>query len=493
MHFKPDELNVLLRSIPAKPVTRRLFFAMVVACRRRLRKNWEATPLAKLFTLEDEWSMLKLRAQVARTREAIRKRGLLLHDAFLKFDYSRTGMLTLAEVYGAFEWLRIPVEPAEVLFFVRSVSREDHVTYNNFMELLCPPDEEAASFALLEGAAAEADGELPSTALPVDPTTPALVRQLSRVAPKGSAVLSDLSLQMDLEEAEVEKEFKRQLKLIEIEREARQREQAVMADFHWLRSTRKPGKPPYLVTRHSCYYDCARGKEGHADGLPIGLEGRGKVRYVRQGEARVPCLRLPHQSFLVARVPFSKNGGGDHLNQFTVTMQVKFTVELPKHLTSTAGFDTWSKLQEGDLPSQLRITSHHGGSGRLGAHDCYGDASSPQIRLDEWFTISASVDTAAGVMLTYVDGRLASTVKGIPELCKDGQHAIKRRLALFWTKEADQYSDAFVYVRSVAVHALVLDSEQVRKGALARLVIASLTMIASLLRCARNMRCSTAS
>ena len=72
-------------------------------------------------------------------------------------------------------------------------------------------------------------------------------------------------------------------------------------------------------------------------------------------------------------------------------------------------------------------------------------------------------------------------------------NAIKRRLALFWTKEADQYSDAFVYVRSVAVHALVLDSEQVRKGALARLVIASLTMIASLIRCARSMRCSTAS
>ena len=114
MHFKPAELNVLLRSIPAKPVTRRLFFTMVVACRRRLRKSWEQTPLAKLFTLEDEWSMLKLRAQVARTREAIKGRGLLLHDAFLKFDYSRTGMLTLDEVYGAFEWLRIPVSPAEV-------------------------------------------------------------------------------------------------------------------------------------------------------------------------------------------------------------------------------------------------------------------------------------------------------------------------------------------------------------------------------------------
>ena len=39
------------------------------------------------------------------------------------------------------------------------------------------------------------------------------------------------------------------------------------------------------------------------------------MRYARQGEARVPCLKLPSRAFLVARVPFSKNGGGDHLNQ----------------------------------------------------------------------------------------------------------------------------------------------------------------------------------
>ena len=200
---------------------------------------------------------------------------------------------------------------------------------------------------------------------------------------------------------------------------------------------------------------------GHADGLPIGLEGRGKVRFVRQGEARVPCLRLPSRTFLVARVPFSKNGGGDHLNQFTVTMQVKFVEELPQHLTSTAGFDTWSRLQEGDLPSQLRLLPSGEGSGRLGAHESYGDASSPQIRLDEWFTISASVDTSAGVLLTYIDGKLASTVKGVPELCKDGQHTLKRRLAFFWSKDADPHSDAFVYVRSIAVHAAVLDLDQV--------------------------------
>ena len=40
MHFRPAELNVLLRSIPAPPTARRLFFQMVVNCRRRLAKRW---------------------------------------------------------------------------------------------------------------------------------------------------------------------------------------------------------------------------------------------------------------------------------------------------------------------------------------------------------------------------------------------------------------------------------------------------------------------
>ena len=122
MHFRPAELNVLLRSLPVQPMQRRLFFSTVVACRRRLLKRWEQTPLAKLFTLEDEWSMLAQRAQAVRVREAIKARGLLLHDAFQKFDYDRNGLLSLAEVYGALDWLEIPgVLPAEVIFFVLSL------------------------------------------------------------------------------------------------------------------------------------------------------------------------------------------------------------------------------------------------------------------------------------------------------------------------------------------------------------------------------------
>ena len=51
------------------------------------------------------------------------------------------------------QWLGVQTTPDDVLFFVRSISRENHITYNDFMEVLCPPDE-AESLLLLEGGGA---------------------------------------------------------------------------------------------------------------------------------------------------------------------------------------------------------------------------------------------------------------------------------------------------------------------------------------------------
>lgn len=126
-------------------------------------------------------------------------------------------MLSLDAVYGAFEWLRIPVQPEEVLFFVRSVSRDDRVSYNDFMELLCPPEDEQANLELLEGISTE----------DVDLALQSRKRRISRISPKGTEALSELALQQDREEAEVEKEFKKQIKQIELDREAREKAQAV--------------------------------------------------------------------------------------------------------------------------------------------------------------------------------------------------------------------------------------------------------------------------
>ena len=85
------------------------------------------------------------------------------------------------------------------------VSREDHVTYNDFMDLLCPPEGDTEDWDLL---APPAETDV-ATAAP-----PGVKRQLSRIQPKGGGELAQLAQAQDREEAEVEAEFKRQLKTI---------------------------------------------------------------------------------------------------------------------------------------------------------------------------------------------------------------------------------------------------------------------------------------
>lgn len=126
-----------------------------------------------------------------RVREAIRARGLLLHDAFTKFDADANGLLSLAEVYGALDWLQIPdILPADILFFVRSITSKPHITYADFVEVLCPPEElEAINLAGGEevAAAAAAGGSgAGSSGLPT------AERQKSKVQPKGERELQQL-------------------------------------------------------------------------------------------------------------------------------------------------------------------------------------------------------------------------------------------------------------------------------------------------------------
>ena len=145
-HYKPGDINILLREIPAKALMRRFFFTAMVACRRRMAKRWEQTPLAKLFTFEDQWGMLQQRAQTVRMREAIKKRGLLLHDAFQKFDWDRSGYLSMGEIYGALEWLQLPgLTQQDVVQFMRNAGSESmQLSYKEFVALLVPEGDDNA-------------------------------------------------------------------------------------------------------------------------------------------------------------------------------------------------------------------------------------------------------------------------------------------------------------------------------------------------------------
>ena len=75
------------------------------------------------------------------------------------------------------------------------------------------------------------------------------------------------------------------------------------------------------------------------------MEGRGKWLCVLQGSARVPCYKGYGSTFVVLRVPFRKNGGGLHLNQYTATIFCKFTAVRMRGLLCTAGWDQWYAMQ----------------------------------------------------------------------------------------------------------------------------------------------------
>lgn len=438
MHYQPRDLNGLLRNLPAPPAMRRLFFSSVVACRRRLAKRWELTPIAKLFALEDEWMMLKLEAVRVRIFEAIHARGLLLHDAFLLFDGDDDGLLSLAEVSGALEWLGLVIQPADVIAFVRSLSREPHLSYGCFMELLSSVE--------------DGKGEEPSTSS-VQPAG----HKLRRAPTAACAKLSTLWEEGVREERRVDARLEQEMSEQAERARAFVESQLLEADFSWMRETRSSNARNPRTTRTSCFYDFTRGKLGAQDGAPLWMEGRGNWFFVRQGSARVPCLKASN-AFLVIRVPFRKSGGGTYCNTWTLSAMIKFTHAGARSLLSTGGWDQFTRMEEGDDTAQVTIDR----AGRLGAHGTFsaeGGAEVPCVEAGQWAAISVSVDAIEGVVRTYVNGEEAATIRS-PKVCKDGQDALKGRLALFFDKH--DHSDTFYYLRQATVHNRALEATQVR-------------------------------
>ena len=89
------------------------------------------------------------------------------------------------------------VTPADVLFFVRSISTKGHITYADFIELLSPPELEEGGVEAGTDTAAEATSPSAAAAGGADGAAngggPApLSRQTSRITPKGEKELEEL-------------------------------------------------------------------------------------------------------------------------------------------------------------------------------------------------------------------------------------------------------------------------------------------------------------
>lgn len=86
--------------------------------RYRIQVPVERTPVSRVFLVPDEFHLLQHRATITAVRRRIEMKGLLVRDAFIAFNSSRTGALSCSEMNGALEWLGIRVTPSQVFRFL---------------------------------------------------------------------------------------------------------------------------------------------------------------------------------------------------------------------------------------------------------------------------------------------------------------------------------------------------------------------------------------
>ena len=106
MHFKEREVHMLLRALQPNLVEdREVWWSEIRACRLRQITDWKVSPLHLVFTVQDEYHLLQMRAYIARIRGILKQRKMGLLDAYRLFDCDRNGVLSYEEMYGGVTWL----------------------------------------------------------------------------------------------------------------------------------------------------------------------------------------------------------------------------------------------------------------------------------------------------------------------------------------------------------------------------------------------------
>jgi hypothetical protein len=154
-YFSSREARMLVRMLfknpdPARRVT---WYSDIRASRRRELLDLASTPVHAALTTTNELKVLLDHAQVTRIRALIDRRAMLLLDAFRAFNSSRTGALSVEELYGAVTWLGLELTPDRVrhLFAQFDADQDGRISLREFCAVLHRAGEGVE--ALLEPAA----------------------------------------------------------------------------------------------------------------------------------------------------------------------------------------------------------------------------------------------------------------------------------------------------------------------------------------------------
>lgn len=154
LYYTDRDMQMLLRVLQEDPPKERArFFEEIRGCRRRLQTPWQKTPIAKVFTLPDEYELLELRATIARFKELLKRRRMRVADAFRAFDYDRDGFLNCSEIYGGLEWLGLAMTPVEIYSLVRAIDsaseKDGRISMEEFEEALQVAEEDEEDYEVV--------------------------------------------------------------------------------------------------------------------------------------------------------------------------------------------------------------------------------------------------------------------------------------------------------------------------------------------------------
>jgi len=135
INFAPKEVSVLLRALNEENCeARSQFFVEVRSNRRRKEADPNSTPLAKVFSTQDEHHVLQYRIAVGRITALLKSRGMYARDAFIAFDQNRDGLLSGRELQAGLVWLGLKLDVSLLRQFMRELDKDNdaHINLEEF-------------------------------------------------------------------------------------------------------------------------------------------------------------------------------------------------------------------------------------------------------------------------------------------------------------------------------------------------------------------------
>jgi len=140
MYYKDDELEILEQALAGAPLeARKEFFLDCLRLRRHERNVWDDTPLAKIFTPQDEWHMIRARAILQQVTVAINrtiktrkkpKPWWNPYDIFKAYDADADGCLNRDELIHAFEEMKLEFSPQDYYEISKLIPQTDRGLYS---------------------------------------------------------------------------------------------------------------------------------------------------------------------------------------------------------------------------------------------------------------------------------------------------------------------------------------------------------------------------